>query len=76
MKQKFLQIKSKDEFLTNLARVLKIKKETVANYIYNDKCPLKTKEIINQAIDNQLEADKQKHILDIQVFDFVVVDEN
>lgn len=73
MKNKFLKITNKEEFLKSLANTLNIKVNTLRVYIYEEDLPVKTKHIIEKAIDLQLEADAKKRLMDIEVFDAVAV---
>ena len=69
MKQTLNQLLDKKDFLLRMSEKLGIEKDTLENYFHTDRIPEKYKPIINEALQENLKADKVIKSIRVDIFE-------
>lgn len=69
MKKTLNQLLDKKDFLLRMSEKLGIEKDTLENYFHTDRIPEKYKPIINDALQENLKADKVIKSIRVDIFE-------
>ena len=69
MKKTLNQLLDKKDFLLRMSEKLGIEKDTLENYFHTDRIPEKYKPIINEALQENLKADKMIKSIRVDIFE-------
>lgn len=69
MKKTLNQLLDKKDFLLRMSEKLGIEKDTLENYFHTDRIPDKYKPLINQALSENLKADKIIKSIRVDIFE-------
>ncbi len=69
MKKTLNQLLDKKDFLLRMSEKLGIEKDTLENYFHTDRIPEKYKPIINEALQENLKADKVIKSIRVDIFE-------
>ena len=69
MKKTLNQLLDKKYFLLRMSEKLGIEKDTLENYFHTDRIPEKYKPIINEALQENLKADKTIKSIRVDIFE-------
>lgn len=69
MKKTLNQLLDKKDFLLRMSEKLGIEKDTLENYFHTDRIPEKYKLIINEALQENLKADKVIKSIRVDIFE-------
>ena len=69
MKKTLNQLLDKKDFLLRMSEKLGIEKDTLENYFHTDRIPEKYKPIINEALQENLKADKIIKSIRVDIFE-------
>ena len=69
MKKTLNQLLDKKDFLLRMSEKLGIEKDTLENYFHTDRIPQKYKPMINEALQENLKADKVIKSIRVDIFE-------
>ena len=69
MKKTLNQLLDKKDFLLRMSEKLGIEKDTLENYFHTDRIPQKYKPMINEALQENLKADKTIKSIRVDIFE-------
>ena len=69
MKKTLNQLLDKKDFLLRMSEKLGIEKDTLENYFHTDRIPEKYKPMINEALQENLKADKVIKSIRVDIFE-------
>lgn len=69
MKKTLNQLLDKKDFLIRMSEKLGIEKDTLENYFHTDRIPEKYKPIINEALQENIKADKIIKSIRVDIFE-------